>query len=194
MQFLTFPVSKFIKRGKCKSFIQNPTKVTNNVEKFLLVMKLNKRYNVVINQMEIIDMNKKLLWKFNIIDLLIMAIILLGLIALVYRMVAGAGEDERTYTITYICEDAPLGLLYSIADGDLCVDGELGTSLGSVRHINAEINPHNDRRGRATITTTVDGFKAEHGVNIADTIYLKGKILNLIVGDSVFEVYIANIN
>ncbi len=139
-------------------------------------------------------MNKKLLWKFNIIDLLIMAIILLGLIALVYRMVAGAGEDERTYTITYICEDAPLGLLYSIDDGDLCVDSELGTNLGSVRHVNTEVNPDMESRGRATITTTVDGFKAEHGISIEDTIYLKGKILNLIVADSIFEVYIANIN
>ena len=139
-------------------------------------------------------MNRKLLWKFNIIDLLIMAIILLGLFALLYRMVSGAVEQERNYTITYICEDAPLGLLYSIDVGDLCADGELGTALGTVRHINAEADPDGGTRGRATIITTVEGFKAEHGVSIGDTIYLKGKTIELIIADSIFDVYIANIN
>ncbi len=49
MQFATFPATKSIKKSKCNGFIQTPTQVINKVIKFLLVIKINKSYNVVIN-------------------------------------------------------------------------------------------------------------------------------------------------
>lgn len=138
-------------------------------------------------------MNKKLIWKFNIIDLLIIGIVLLSLFALFYRMISGSDADERDYTLTYICEDAPLTLLYDIKSGEECADADLGTDLGIITAVNAEANPEDDDRGRAAIAAEVTGFETDHGVTIGDSVYLKGKTVNLIVGDSVFEVYIKDI-
>lgn len=138
-------------------------------------------------------MNRKLIWKFNIIDLLIIAILLLSLLALVYRAVSGSGEEKRDYTLTYICEEAPLNLLREIELGSLSIDGELGTELGEITAINITPYPESDTKGSAAIATVVKGAKGEHGINIGDGVYLKGKTLNLIINDSLFEVYIKNI-
>lgn len=137
-------------------------------------------------------MNRKIIWKFNIIDLLIMAIVLLSIFALFYRMVAGGGEDERIYTITYMCEEAPLELLYNIRGNDSCAGGDARTELGTVTGISiTEIadSPY----GSAEIRSEVEAFKSDHGIIIDDNVYLKGMPLSLIVGDSIFNVYIKNI-
>lgn len=137
-------------------------------------------------------MNRKLIWKFNIIDLTIIAIVLLSLFALVYRMVSGSGEEKRSYTLTYICEDAPTALLYEIQRGEACADGDTSTELGTVTDVSVYGNPE-DSRGNAAIRAEVEGYKTDHGVTVSDTVYLKGMHLNLIIGDSVFEAYIGNI-
>ena len=137
-------------------------------------------------------MNRKLIWKFNIIDLIIIAIVLLSLFALVYRMVSGNGEEKRGYTFTYICEDAPTALLYEIQNGEVCADGDTSTELGTVTEVSVFANPE-DSRSSATIRAEVEGYKTDHGVTVSDTIYLKGMPLNLIIGDSVFEVYVGNL-
>lgn len=137
-------------------------------------------------------MNRKLIWKFNIIDLIIIAIVLLSLFALVYRMVSGNGEEKRSYTLTYICEDAPTNLLYEIQNGEACADGDTSTKLGAVTEVSFSDNSE-DNRSSAAIRAEVEGYKTDHGITVGETVYLKGMPINLIVGDSVFEVYIGDI-
>lgn len=43
------------------------------------------------------------------------------------------------------------------------------------------------------IYARTNGYEAERGVAIGENVYLKGKKLNLIVGDTVYEVYISDI-
>ena len=137
-------------------------------------------------------MNRKLIWKFNIIDLIIIAIVLLSLFALVYRMISGNGEEKRSYTLTYICEYSPTNLLYEIQNGEACADGDTSTKLGAVTEVSFSDNSE-DNRSSAAIRAEVEGYKTDHGITVGETVYLKGMPINLIVGDSVFEVYIGDI-
>lgn len=137
-------------------------------------------------------MEKKLIWKFNIIDLLIIAIVALSLIALIYKLTWGSGEEKGSFEFTYVCSEAPAELLYSVKRGDICIDGDSGSSLGKISDVRAEILPDSPDKGKAVFKASAKGAKTEHGITINDNIYLKGKTLNLIIGDSVFEVYISD--
>ena len=137
-------------------------------------------------------MDRKIIWKFNIIDLIIIAILALSLTALLYRLAWGGGENQE-FEITYVCDEASLDLLRDIRSGSLCADGDLGTDLGSVSGCLFEPLPDSSDKGKATIKAVVEGEKSEHGTTIDDVSYLKGKDLNLIIDDAVFKVYIANI-
>ncbi len=79
-------------------------------------------------------LQKKIIWKLNIIDLLLIAIILLSVSALIYKSVSGSGDESeyREYKITYICESAPIKLLDSVTEGALCVDGNNGDEVGEL--------------------------------------------------------------
>lgn len=138
-------------------------------------------------------MDRRLIWKFNIIDLLIIAVVLLSIFALVYRAVAGNDNQEAPYTISYICDNAPYSLLGGIEAGDLCADGETGASLGEVISVTPEATTADGLKGKAEISVTVDAYKEEHGIVIEDTLYLKGKEMQLIVDDAIFNVYISDI-
>ena len=49
-------------------------------------------------------LSKKIIWKFNIIDLLLIFIIVLSIAALIYKSAWGKKNSEyRTYTVTYVC-------------------------------------------------------------------------------------------
>lgn len=136
-------------------------------------------------------MDRKIIWKFNIIDLIIIAVLALSLTALLYRLTWGG--EEQVFEITYVCDEASLELLRDIRSGSLCADGDLGTELGKVSGCQAEPLTEESDKGRATIKAIVEGEKSEHGTTINDIVYLKGKDLNLIIDDAVFKVYISNI-
>ena len=140
-------------------------------------------------------MNKKIIWKFNIIDLLIIAVLLVSLTALVYRVTWGRSEGEQTFALTFECDEAPLALLRDVRSGEECSDGDAGTDLGEVEGIFFEPLEEGSDKGRATINTVAEGSKPEnnHGVTIEDTIYLRGKPIDLVIGDTVFKVYISGI-
>ena len=74
-------------------------------------------------------------------------------------------------------------------------DGDAGTDLGEVEGIFFEPLEEGSDKGRATINTVAEGSKPEnnHGVTIEDTIYLRGKPIDLVIGDTVFKVYISGI-
>ena len=137
-------------------------------------------------------MDRKIIWKFNIIDLIIIAVLVLSMTALLYRLTWG-GSDEQAFEITYICDEASLDLLRDVRSGALCADGDLGTELGKVSGCQTEPLTDNSDKGRATIRSIVEGEKSKHGTTIDDIVYLKGKDLNLIIDDTVFKVYISNI-
>ncbi len=138
-------------------------------------------------------MNKKIIWKLNIIDLIIIAIVLLSLFALGYRMIAGGDEEKRAFTLTYVCEEAPIELLRDINVGAQCADGDLGTELGFVSGIHVDPHLNDGNKGSCTVSVSAEGYDAAHGVSIGDTVYLRGKNMNLIIDNSVFEVYIKDI-
>lgn len=138
-------------------------------------------------------MGKKIFWKFNIIDLLLIALLILSISALIYKMTWGSKNKEAQFNITYICEDAPLELLYGIKTGDKCADSDKGVELGTVSGCSVSPNPDNNGKGKVEIFTTVIGIRAEHGLSINNNMYLRGKSFPLIIGDSVFNVYISDI-
>ena len=137
-------------------------------------------------------MEKKFFGKFNIIDMIIFGVILLSLFALVFRMVSGSDEDKGVYAVTFICEEAPEVLLWEIEKGELCTDGDSGTELGEVSDIFI-VPADENSKPIAYITSQTEAYKADHGIAVDDTVYLKGSRINLIIGDSIFEVYIKDI-
>lgn len=139
-------------------------------------------------------MDKKIIWKFNIIDIILIALIIMSIVALVYKTVKTSGGKEESFTFTCVCEDTPLELLYNIKSGDICVDGEKGSELGVVSAVSVMPNAENNGKGRAEIRTIVEGTREKHGIYVNDNVYLRGKTFSLIIGDSVFYVYISNID
>ena len=197
-------------------------------------------------------LQKKIIWKLNIIDLLLIVIILLSILALIYKSVSGSGDESeyREYTLTYVCESAPIRLFDTINQGELCIDGATGDEVGDLTDFevtlifeyvpsapetpepipdeeneeeisensdeentddeNAEDseNGNDDRRAskstptprptpeptraKAVFTTTVEAAKAEHGIRINKNVYLIGQSMQLVIGNTVFDVYISD--
>lgn len=170
-------------------------------------------------------LSKKIIWKLNVIDLLIILIIIFSISALIYKATWGTGDAEyRDYKISFVCENVPISLVEDMETGLKCADGDSGTELGDLIELDyvpvitqpalsqtttdTEKN-NNDSdtdksslpplptleptRAKATFTTQVEGISAEHGIKINKSVYLKGKTVNLIIGDSIFTVYVNNI-
>ena len=139
-------------------------------------------------------MEKKILWKFNIIDLILIGVIIIGLIALIYNITWGGGDnDDEPFLFTYVCRLAPNEALEGISQGDLCMDGDYGNSLGKLTDISCSEIKDDTQNQQAVFVSALTGIKTEHGVTIDDVLYLKGKEFNLVVGDSVFSVYLSDI-
>lgn len=139
-------------------------------------------------------MQKKIIWKLNIVDLLLIVILGLSVLGLVYKFTFGQTEENlQAFTFTYVCEESPLEVLRSAEEGEGCADGDYGTSLGSLQSAQIEALADRPDAGRAVFVTQVDGEKAEHGVTVGDVLYLKGKRFNLMIGDAMFNVYISDI-
>lgn len=138
-------------------------------------------------------MDRKLFWKFNIIDLILIALVMFSLLALVYKITIGNGEGEKSYEFICVCESGVYDLLNGINEGEVCADADLGTELGTVAWKNVEQNQSIPEKARGAIGVSVTAKGMEHGVNIGDSLYLKGQKIQLIVGDSVFDTYISDI-
>lgn len=139
-------------------------------------------------------MERKLLWKFNIIDLILIAVVGLGLIALVYKLTWGQSSDEtEAYLFTYVCESAPAEVYQGIQSGALCSDAEAGHSLGKLTNLILSDIPEDAKCKQGIFITALNGKPAEHGVLVEEVTYLKGKTLQLVVDDSVFSVYLSDI-
>lgn len=202
-------------------------------------------------------LQKKIIWKLNIIDLLLIVIILLSILALIYKSVSGSGDESeyREYTLTYVCESAPIRLFDTINQGELCIDGATGEEVGELADFEVtpifeyvpapetpeptpdeedeeEISENTDEentdeentdeenaedpesgdnedrsvkkntptprptpeptRAKAVFTTTVEAAKAEHGIRINKNVYLIGQSMQLVIGNTVFDVYISD--
>ncbi len=197
-------------------------------------------------------LQKKIIWKLNIIDLLLIVIILLSILALIYKSVSGSGDESeyREYTLSYVCESAPIRLFDTINQGELCIDGATGDEVGELtdfevtpifeyvplpetpepapdREDEEEISENSDddnaddentedsengddeelrvkkntpapkptpepTRAKAVFTTTVEAAKAEHGIRINKNVYLIGQSMQLVIGNTVFDVYISD--
>lgn len=131
--------------------------------------------------------------KFNIIDILLIALIFLSLISLLYKLTWGSSEKYQSYEFVYICDSAPSELADSVSAKSKCADGDTGENLGEV--VSADIYGIDGTpdRSRIQIRVKTNGYESDHGVAVGNTVYLKGKKLNLIVGDTVFETYISEI-
>lgn len=136
-------------------------------------------------------MLKRILGKFNIIDFLLMALVIVSLAALLYRILPGGAGDDMDFEITYICDGTPAQLTAAINQGSKCADGDTGEDLGKVLDFHGE--PADGDMAKFTLRTLTKGSENDHGVVIGNTPYLKGKKMNLIVDDTVFEVYISDI-
>ena len=146
-------------------------------------------YNIL---RQVTIMLKRILKSFNIIDFLLMALVIISLSALLYRILPGGTGDDADFEITYICDGAPVQLTSSIKNGAQCADGDTGEDLGEVTDFYCETGDGD--MTRFTIRTLTRASEGDHGVFIGNTPYLKGKKMNLIVDDTVFEVYISDIS
>ena len=131
--------------------------------------------------------------KFNIIDILIVSVLVLGILALFYKLVTGSTDKTEVFEFTYICDESPITLLDGIQENENCVDADLGTELGTLLSVKTDILDENNTLGSAVIVTKTEGEASEHGIEVENSIYLKGKKINLIIGNSVFEVYLSDI-
>lgn len=169
-------------------------------------------------------MYKKIFWKFNIIDILLLIILTISIIALIYKLTWGKSSGEtHEYTFTYVCTTAPRELTENLQIGAPCADGDTGTDLGTLSFSETEVLPaqipaptatrnsrNEDENVSSTATPTtaptqapdtvklilrseLEGRSVEHGVEIEDALYLKGKTIHLIVDQTIFDVYIADI-
>lgn len=165
-------------------------------------------------------LSKKIIWKLNIIDLLLIAIIVLSLCALIYKATWGGDEEYRTYEISYVCENVPIEILGGLSDGAECSDYDTGSDLGVLKRVDytpiieeasaPTVSPErsdDDEEGeeptpvptkepthaRAVIVTEADGVRAEHGVKVDQTVLLKALKIDLIVGDTVLDTYVSEI-
>ena len=151
-------------------------------------------------------MNKKLIWKFNIIDLLIIALVILSIIALIYKSTLDKQVDTQTFEITCVCENVPTELLHKVQTDASTIDKNSGSSMGSVSSIwLEELQPSESSQQDKTspkpesthsngyITLKVEGVKNEHGILVGNAAYMNGSKLDLVIGDSLFNVYILNI-
>ncbi len=129
--------------------------------------------------------------RFNIIDILIVSVLALGVLALVFRLVMGSTDDNEVFEFTYICNEAPIELLNEIKTDEICIDADSGAQLGLI--LSAATEPLNEVMGRGVIVTKTNGKQTEHGIEVDNSIYIKGKKINLIIGDSIFEVYLSDI-
>lgn len=138
-------------------------------------------------------MERKLIWKFNIIDLILIGVVILSLVALVYKLTWGRdSNDEQAFLFTYVCASAPAEVYDGIATGTECSDGDYGNSLGKLTNLTLSDIPGDDRNKEARFMAAVSGKLGDHGVTVGDVLYLKGKECNLVVGDSVFSVYLSD--
>lgn len=166
-------------------------------------------------------LSKKIFWKLNIIDLLLLAIIVFSVCALIYKATWGGDEDYRTYEISYVCENVPIEIVSGLHEGEECSDYDTGSDLGILKRVeytpivdvepvaaptpeSAEDNEDdseetapmptaNPTHARALIVTETDGVKAEHGVRVDQMVLLRALRLDLIVGDTVLDSYISEI-
>lgn len=136
-------------------------------------------------------MERKLLWKFNIIDLILIGIVLLSLFALVYKFSHGSNDEQQAYLFTFVCEEAPLEIYHGIETGFTCSNGDTGESLGNLTHLMLSDIPDDDRHKQGVFTVALNGIPNEHGVTVEDSLYLKGMQISLMAGDSLFSVYLS---
>ena len=171
-------------------------------------------------------LSKKIVWRLNIIDLLLLAIIVLSICALIYKATWGSGEEYRTYEVSYVCENIPIEILNSLQEGMDCSDYDSGSDLGKFKRAEytpiieaaAAQNPagtddadneeddeddednkptpaptKEPTHARAVLVTEAEGAKAEHGVKVDGVILLRALKLDLIVGDTVLNVYVSDV-
>ena len=139
-------------------------------------------------------MDRKIFWKFNIVDIILIAIILISIFFIIFRASNMRENDKNiSYLFTYTCQSAPKEAYDGLSTGMSCSDGEYGNSLGQLTAINVlDIENDSNKKG-ASFTTVLKAKPEEHGVSSEEVLYLKGKELKLIIGDSVFDVYLSGI-
>ena len=139
-------------------------------------------------------MDRKIFWKFNIVDIILIAIILISIFVLLFRASTTKESNKNiSYLFTYTCQNAPKEAYDGLSTGMSCSDGDYGNSLGQLTAFNV-MDIENDLNSKsASFTTVLKAKPEEHGVSTEEVLYLKGKELKLIIGDSVFDVYLSGI-
>lgn len=84
-------------------------------------------------------LSKKIVWKFNIIDILLILIVLVSIVSLIYKSTFGSSDAQlQTFYVTYVCESTPPEVVGSIKAGDGCMDGDSNISLGVLTESSSE--------------------------------------------------------
>ncbi len=139
-------------------------------------------------------MGRKIFWKFNIIDLLLIGILAVSIFALLYKITWGSKADEtENYLFTYVCQSTPKETLSGIVQGMACTDGDYATELGALTAMHEDAIDGDAEKCRVTFSSCLKGKKNTHGVTVNEVLYLKGKNFNLVIGDSIFSVYLSDI-
>lgn len=138
-------------------------------------------------------MDKKIIWKFNIIDLIILGVIFFSLVALLYKLTLGSGDETQAFEFTCICDEAPSELVYNLQTDAECIDGSAGETLGSIIWVNCDAISETTDKVKGTFILKTNGTKTKHGISVNDTVYLKGSVFPLVIGDTMFQVYVSDI-
>ncbi len=139
-------------------------------------------------------MDRKIFWKLNIMDLLLIGILAISIFALIYKITWGSKADKtESYLFTYVCQSTPKETLSGIAQGMACTDGDYATELGALTAMHEDAIDGNPDQRKVTFSSCLKGKKNTHGVTVNEVLYLKGKNFNLVIGDSIFSVYLSDI-
>lgn len=154
-------------------------------------------------------MNEKKKAKFNIIDLVIILIVVLGIAFVAWKLL-GVGADptpREKVRITYFEEECLAFVPEHTEVGDPIMDGTGNVDLGVVTNVQVDealTYNHNETTGEMTagpkenycsvyITGEVEGTMTENGVVVGSTLYSVGHTLILHAGTGKYYLVIYDI-
>ena len=134
-------------------------------------------------------MEKKFFGRFNIIDIILFSIIIVGVIIAVVRIFwdGSGGYEDAEITAVFVTDDFRSEVLPYLQSGEELMNEADNSVIGRV--VSSEVSPD----GVLSVKSYAEGAKLEHGIMLGNTTYFIGGEVSIIAGDAVFDAYLSDI-